>query len=1285
MKDGLTPGLKDAENGISSLSKKAKIATANLKAGIKEQTVRVKEATQRVKELEKAYAKAGSSVSMSKAKTELEAAKKLLREEQEDLQELKGRLQALTEATAQFGTSMRGRLREITEEIAALTLEYRNMSDEERNAASGQQLKAHIEKLTEDAGELRDAMMDTRDAIDNAASDTRGFDQMAGAMQLVVDGFGLATGAAQLFGASEEDLVEAQTKLQSVLVISNALTSMQTQLQAQSAVMQGVNIIQTKAAATAEAIKTAAQGKGIIVTKLATIAQAAFNAVAKANPYVLLAAAVVTVVGALFAFSKGSAAAKKAEEERKAQMEETKRKQEELRKVVVDAAGDQIASFLKMKKEWEALGNSFDQKKKFLADTKDEWAKLGKEISTVNEMEEMFRNGTQGMIKAIIYRAELKAYETKIQDIADKMVDKVEQNKTYKYKKARAGTAIGGWYAGYGPGSGGSWTSKEFTAEELNAVKGHTYYKSGFGGGSNYLDEEGARIITEMRKKKGNSAALQAQADARRNAENEIGGIMNTIKDIQSKLDQEMANLPGTTVDPDGNNNPKPTTPTTDTDEDRLEKERRIGKEVQKLRWQNRQSEIDQEEDASVARRKQIALDYDMEMAEVEEKERELREAQGGSLTEEQNTVIQEAYGNVKSKMEHAIKEMENEEVEKGREKLNTLLDQYKDYDQRRRDIDSSYASDKEILEAELKRVEESGGDTSQVESAIRARTDAYKKSIQELEGEILQSTTFYDKLFADTSEKGYKILKDFYAQAQEVLASAKTDKDGVEITVTDKDADGNFVKKTVKVTVDEFQKMKKQVDAIRKDLEKRNPFSAFKGAWTDLTKALKNNGDVSGALQNLNAKGKEVTNTIRGWSESLGAVFGDRFAKSMGEIMDFSDGVMDMGTGIAQIWSGDIVGGITNALSGLSSIVSMFTSWKEKMEEMRREWYIAEIETKRSLREQAESYAESQSKITDIIEDVETLNWLIKNGFAKPASVSVWEAQSSALEQYKSDLKEAIRDHDDLWNKLQGERGYYEWGNSLNGGSEEWSLQGATAAQIELWYNQNKLSDGARAYYEAWVESGKSIDELVQKIEECHQAMQEMVMGVSFDTFLSNAKDVLRSMRSDISSLGEFTEETMANAILNAFMYKELAKMLEPLYDELSAALIDGTADEAYLENWRKRFEETMTNANERLDVIEETTGVDLSDPNGTSQSGKAGGFAAMTQDQGTKLEGMFTSGLQHWSSMDTRMEDVSAKMDMAESHLARIAENTGTSATHLGEIKEDIKRIIRDGLNVR
>jgi hypothetical protein len=73
------------------------------------------------------------------------------------------------------------------------------------------------------------------------------------------------------------------------------------------------------------------------------------------------------------------------------------------------------------------------------------------------------------------------------------------------------------------------------------------------------------------------------------------------------------------------------------------------------------------------------------------------------------------------------------------------------------------------------------------------------------------------------------------------------------------------------------------------------------------------------------------------------------------------------------------------------------------------------------------------------------------------------------------------------------------------------------------------------------------------------------------------------------------------------------------------------------------------------------------------------------MSQEQGTKLEGLFTSGQMHWASIDEQMQDVSEQMGTAVDHLRRIEENTGNSARHLDEIKNDIKKIIRDGLKMK
>lgn len=205
----------------------------------------------------------------------------------------------IIQANAAGGQSIKKSLKELVLEIANLTIEYNKLSEAEKESAEVQALAEHIRELTEQAGELKDAISDTNEAIANAASDTRGFDQLSEGVQLAIDGFGLATGAAQMLGISEGELAEVQTKLQAAIAASNAMSKIQTALQKQSALMQGVANLQTKAGAIAIRLKTAAEGKGIITTKLLTAAQWLFNKACMANPIGLLVVAITACIAAV--------------------------------------------------------------------------------------------------------------------------------------------------------------------------------------------------------------------------------------------------------------------------------------------------------------------------------------------------------------------------------------------------------------------------------------------------------------------------------------------------------------------------------------------------------------------------------------------------------------------------------------------------------------------------------------------------------------------------------------------------------------------------------------------------------------------------------------------------------------------------------------------------------------------------------------------------------------------------------------------------------------------------
>lgn len=195
--------------------------------------------------------------------------------------------------------STKGQLREYTETIASLTAAYRSMTSEQQQGDVGRAMAASIQQLTEKAGVLRDAMDDVQQSIKNTASDTRTFDQLAQGASVVTAGFQGLTGAGKMLGIEMEDNVEVIAKLQAAMAVTNSLTTIQNALQKQSALMQGVLAARATLAAAAQRAVAAATGD-------ATKAQAAYNLVAKANPYVLLTTAVMGLVGAMTLFSSSA-------------------------------------------------------------------------------------------------------------------------------------------------------------------------------------------------------------------------------------------------------------------------------------------------------------------------------------------------------------------------------------------------------------------------------------------------------------------------------------------------------------------------------------------------------------------------------------------------------------------------------------------------------------------------------------------------------------------------------------------------------------------------------------------------------------------------------------------------------------------------------------------------------------------------------------------------------------------------------------------------------------------
>ena len=235
--------------------------------------------------------------------------------------------------------------------------------------------------------------------------------------------------------------------------------------------------------------------------------------------------------------------------------------------------------------------------------------------------------------------------------------------------------------------------------------------------------------------------------------------------------------------------------------------------------------------------------------------------------------------------------------------------------------------------------------------------------------------------------------------------------------------------------------------------------------------------------------------------------------------------------------------------------------------------------------------------------------------------------------------------------------------------------------SNVGIW--ESILNTGKGGYGDKLGEKLNDYIDQAGKLEELTNELYEGLTGISFDSMYDSFVDTLMDMNATAEDMADDLSEYFMRAMLSNQIGEMYADKLKEWWKKFGAAMEDNDLTEAERNALQEEYMGYVKDAIALRDKLAEATG--YTGNSSTSQSGKSGGFTAMTQDQGTKLEGMFTSGLQHWSSMDDQLENVVEKMNVAESHLARIAENTGMSVTHLNDIKEEIRKIIRDGLKMK
>ena len=341
-----------------------------------------------------------------------------------------------TESTAQYETETRKvqdstvnlnkELRNAKREVQNLAAGYAKLDDEAKKSPFGQEMARQLQIAKEKAAEYIDLQGDLNTELKNMASDTATFDTFADGLSALGSTMSAVTGVMGIFTDDTELMTKAVTYFTTAESIASAAIKVKNLLQKQSALMLGITRMQQRAATAAVELDTAAKGKNAIATGAATVAQKAFNAVANANPYVLLATAVLGVVSAFALFSDGAEDATEAQNKLTLAEENGKKASESYANALASEYSRLMTSYTKLKAQWASLAND-SQRKKFIEEHKNELKNLGLEVKNVTDAETVFQHDTSRIVEAFKTRARAAALAAKAAELYRQEMEIIEK------------------------------------------------------------------------------------------------------------------------------------------------------------------------------------------------------------------------------------------------------------------------------------------------------------------------------------------------------------------------------------------------------------------------------------------------------------------------------------------------------------------------------------------------------------------------------------------------------------------------------------------------------------------------------------------------------------------------------------------------------------------------------------------------------------------------------------------------------------------------------------------
>lgn len=1051
-------------------------------------------------------------------------------------------------------------------------------------------------------------------------------------LKLMSSGMNVAINTASLLGIAQSRLTQIQAKLQTMISITNSLQQI-------ANVLNGAGISNTLLLSRAKQVLTAANMALATSLGISTVAAQALMATLTLGLSVVITGLVLLWDN----YTTSQAEAAKANEA--------------FRSKVADMSASTVANFQKMSGEYEALGESLEDKQKYIDENQEAFKRLGVSITSVADAENLFNSQKDAFIESIELRAkaaaamELASEKYKASMIAMMEAESMPDKKTVFVSQGMFGPVIS-----YEVDNSNK--SKAIKKAKAQAEEGTKYITQSLA-----FSNQSAEILKKADIKaadtvvKGSIEAIEASIKRKKEAlskvtsRGEYNKLMVQINAEQSKLDK----ITGANI-------------RTVTPEEQTSFIEQLGQAELKARRKITAMTIAALEDGAKKEREREELNHQLELDRINKEENDriqaIKEARKKGIKVDENVEKIVTSQADKQRMK------ENARHDKGKKSIN------ENEKQRVRDLQdeinshSASALEKRLMDIDKaydELVKRANKDPEMIESINKNREADKDTERNRSKLDVLDNAEQIELQRQEIATQGLEM--DEYVEQQRNDIMLKYAKERLAILSTMNDEQSLQAKEQLETTIAGLEKQGKKPKSIKGILDEKT-----------MNSLVKHYQKLGSSEEEAKEKAMDFATTFQGRMQTASEVVGS-LKGAFGGLDEGLDMALDAVGSIADGFAnGGLVGGIAAAAEQVISVTAGLIGAKKEMDAGMVARYGVWMEAMDDLIDKQIGLLDKLggnnfgNNIRKTAEDIGKQITASRTMLGEAASAgssafshSYGYRLNDRLKGYKSELRQ-IGINTTTWSEMSDE-------------------QLVKLREIpSLWAH---IPSEMREYIKAMAESK-------EKLAKFNQEVQDTILGFSFaditnmivdsftDPSIDNALDEL-SQNID-GAIGNIIKKTLARNMLT----EEMNKLVSSLFQSMDKGNYNYSLDPKAASDFKRGVMELGQQYNAAWETMKESfseAGIDLEEKEkeeNSAQSGRSGSFTTMSQEQGTKLEGLFTSVQDHVSSIDTIVFDISRSMYEASDSLVAIVRNTGY-CYHLEQMAADISELKRDGIKMK